>query len=473
MAEREAGQRVEARNRDLEAQLPNPSLSKSRFQNGLQCLKRLYLETYYRELADPVDAGRQAIFDSGTAVGEFARQRFPGGHLVEQSHTDHRQSVETTRSLLDDVSVPAIYEAGFTYDSIRTRVDVLARVGPDTFDLIEVKSTAGVKAEHYTDVAIQLYVVEGSGVPVNRAFLMHLNRDYVYQGGEHDLHELFALQDVTGTARSFVESAVPSKLPDMWAVLQMASEPEVATGRHCTSPHRCSFYGYCHRDLVNDYGRPHVNDGLAPALSEIKFPAAFLDFEAVNPGIPVYAGTSPYQAIPFQWSLHILEQLGRVEHRSFLNDDPGDPRERLAAAWLDALPHVGSIVTYSGYERRVVNGLADALPHYADQLLALRERMVDLLAIVRRNVRHPGFRGSYSLKSVLPVLAPDTGYSDLEIAEGMTASASYLRMINEDTPSSERNAIREALLAYCALDTEAMVRIYEALIGGSPLQRRL
>ena len=245
----------------------------------------------------------------------------------------------------------------------------------------------------------------------------------------------------------------------------------MATGRHCTSPHRCSFYGYCHRDLVKDYGRPYVSDGLASALSEIKFPAAFLDFEAVNPAIPAYPGTRPYEAIPFQWSLHILEPEGRVEHRSFLNDDLGDPRERLATALLDALPPVGSIVTYSGYERRVVNGLADALPHYAGRLLALRERMVDLLAIVRGNVRHPDFRGSYSLKSVLPVLAPDTGYSDLEIAEGIMASASYLRMINEDTPSSERTAIREALLAYCALDTEAMVRVYEALIGGSPLQR--
>lgn len=473
MAERETRLQVEARNQELEGELPNPSLSKSRFQNGLQCLKRLYLETYHRGLADPVDAGRQAIFDTGTAVGEFARQRFPGGRLVEQCHVGHRQAVETTRSLLDDVSVPAIYEAGFTYESIRTRVDVLSRAGPDTFDLIEVKSTAGVKAEHYTDVAIQLYVVEGSGVPVNRAFLMHLNRDYVYQGGEHELHDLFALQDVTDTARSFLESAAASKLRDMWAVLQLESEPEVATGQHCTSPHRCSFYGYCHRDLVMDYGRAYVSDDLASALSEIKFPAAFLDFEAVNPAIPVYSETRPFQAIPFQWSLHILGPAGRVQHGSFLNDDPGDPRERLTTALLDALPPLGSIVTYSGYERRVVNGLADALPHYASLILALSERMVDLLAIVRGNVRHPEFRGSYSLKSVLPVLVPDMGYSDLEIAEGMTASASYLRMINENTPSSERTSIREGLLAYCALDTEAMVRIYEALFRESPLQRSL
>ena len=445
-----------------------PSLSKSRFQHGLQCLKRLYLETHHRDLADPVDARRQAIFDIGSAVGEFARQRFPGGRLVEEVYSEHRQAVETTRSLLDDVSVPAIFEAGFTFEGIRTRVDVLREAGIGAYDLIEVKSTARVKAEHFTDVAIQLYVVEGSGVPVNRAFLMHLNREYVYMGGEHDLSELFTLQDVTAAARSFIENAADNKLQEMWAVLQRESEPEIATGQHCTSPHRCSFHGYCHRDQVVNYGQVFVSDALGPALSEIEFPAAFLDFESVNPAIPLYAGTRPYDAIPFQWSMHILDSRGGVEHRSFLNDDAGDPRKRLASALLDSLPHKGSIVTYSGYERQVVKGLAEALPHYADRLLALCDRMVDLLAIVKGNVRHPGFRGSYSLKSVLPVLAPDMDYGDLEIAEGITASASYMRMIDGDTSVSERDAIRQSLLAYCARDTEAMVRVYEALVRGVP-----
>ncbi len=275
------------------------SLSKSRFQNGLQCLKRLYLETYRRDLADPVPPERQAIFDMGHAAGELARHRFPGGRLVDGSYVDHQQAVDATRSLLSNVSVPAIYEAGFTFESIRTRVDVLSRAGQGSFDLIEVKSTASVKQEHYTDVAIQLYVIEGSVVPVNRAILMHLNRDYVYQGGDHNLRELFTLQDVTDTARSFVENAVPNKLREMWEVLQRDSEPDIATGPHCTSPHRCSFHGYCHRDLARDYGRAYVSDGLASALAGINFPAAYLDFEAINPAIPVYAGTRPYQAIPF------------------------------------------------------------------------------------------------------------------------------------------------------------------------------
>ena len=290
-------------------------------------------------------------------------------------------------------------------------------------------------------------------------------------GGEHDLSELFTLQDVTAAARSFIENAADNKLQEMWAVLQRESEPEIATGQHCTSPHRCSFHGYCHRDLVVDYGQVFVSDALGPALSEIEFPAAFLDFESVNPAIPLYAGTRPYDAIPFQWSIHILDSRGGVEHRSFLNDDyddAGDPRERLASAVLDSLPHKGSIVTYSGYERQVVKGLAEALPNYADRLLALCDRMVDLLAIVKGNVRHPGFRGSYSLKSVLPVLAPDMDYGDLEIAEGITASASYMRMIDRVTrPFPNVMQSGSPCWRYCARDTEAMVRVYEALVRES------
>ena len=441
-----------------------PSLSKSRFQYGLQCLKRLYLETYRRDLADPVDAGQQALFDMGTAVGELARQRFPGGTLVDESYLEHAQSVESTLPLLSCPDVPAIYEAGFIYEGIRTRVDILKRRGDGYFDLIEVKSGTGVKQEHYTDVAIQLYVVEGSGVPVRNTFLMHLDRDYVYRGGEHNLEELFSMEDVTATARSFVENAAAGKLAQMWSTLAREEEPDIQIGQHCTRPYRCSFYEHCRRNLDIDYGRRSISPDLGSALEEIRFPAAFLDFEATNPAIPVYPGTRPYQAIPFQWSLHVMDCSGGVEHGWFLNDDAADPRERLATALLEAVPPVGSIVTYSSYEKTIVNRLAEALPHHAEYLRSLCERMVDLLQVVRGNVRHPEFRGSYSLKSVLPVLVPAMGYSDLEIAEGMTAAASYARMTGEDTPECEKAGLRQALLSYCARDTEAMVRVYEALV---------
>ncbi len=224
-----------------------PSLSKSRFQSGLQCLKRLYPETYHRDLADPVDARQQAIFDAGHAVGEVARQRFPGGTLVDETHFEHDRAVETTKSLLNQTEIPAIYEAGFTFQNIRTRVDILKRNGLGAFDLIEVKSTARVKPEHISDVAIQVYVVEGSGFPVGKAYLMHLNRGYARQGKYSDLERQFSLRDVTDAARSFIAERAPGELARMRGVLQQRDAPDIKTGPHCNSPYRCSFYGYCHQ----------------------------------------------------------------------------------------------------------------------------------------------------------------------------------------------------------------------------------
>ena len=136
----------------------SPQLSKSRFLAGLQCLKRLYLECHHRELADPVEAGQQAVFDAGTAVGKLARQRFPDGTLIEERYFEHSQAVRSTQTLLPDASVPALYEPAFTFQGIRTRADVLSRRGGRGFDLVEVKSTTSAKDEHILDVAIQMYV---------------------------------------------------------------------------------------------------------------------------------------------------------------------------------------------------------------------------------------------------------------------------------------------------------------------------
>ena len=438
-------------------------LSKSRFQYGLQCLKRLYLESYHQELADPVDPGLQARFDTGTTVGEVARQRFPDGRLIEETHLEHDQAVETTQALLSDDSVPALYEPAFTFQGIRTRVDVLNRNASGEFNLVEVKSSTRLKPEHITDVAIQMYAVEGFGIPINKAYLMHLNNIYVYPGGEHDLEQLFTLEDVTAPARSFIEMRVPHDLSRMWSVLELDDPPDIETGRHCTRPYRCSFYGHCHQDKPIANGRPFISPSLASRLGEITFPAGFLDFETVSPAIPLYSGTRPYQQIPFQWSLHILDSSGRLTHDSFLNDDAEDPRERFIITLLEAIPHQGAIVTYSSYEKSILNGLARAFPLYRNRLYALCDRMVDMLKLVRENYYHPGFNGSYSLKSVAPTLVPDLDYTDMDIQDGASASTAYLQMIADDIPDSDKVEIRNALLIYCERDTEAMVCVYDAL----------
>ncbi len=489
-----------------------PLLSKSRFGAGLQCLKRLHLECYSRELADPIDPAQQTIFDTGTRVGELARERFPGGLLIREPYYEHVLAEESTLKAMSNDLIPAIYEAAFTFEGIRVRVDILSRNEDDTFDIVEVKSSTSVKSEHVADAAIQLHVVEGTGASVKNIFLLHINNTYVYEGGSYDLTGLFQLEEITQRARKYL-SSIPTSLAGMWETLGKDDAPVVEIGSHCTKPYTCSFYSYCRQDAPKHHieqlpragaklleelrasgfhdiqdipdvfdslsvnqqrvrdsvvtGQPYVNPELSDALGIATHPLNFLDFETFNPALPAYPGTRPYQIIPFQWSLHLKEAAGDLKHTAFLHEGQGDPREAFAYSLIDALGPEGSIVVYSSYERTIIRHLAEEFPHLAERLFALSDRLFDLLKVIRESYYHPAFHGSYSIKSVLPVLVQGLSYVDLGIQGGMAASFAYPQMLATDTPVSEKANIKQSLLTYCQRDTEAMVKIFEALLAES------
>ena len=486
-----------------------PLLSKSRFGAGLQCHKRLFLECYSPKLADPIDPGQQAIFESGTAVGELARERFPGGRLIEEEYFRHEDAVATTREVIADRSVPAIYEAAFTFDGIRVRVDILVRRRGGAFDLVEVKSSTDVHQQHIPDVAIQVHVAQGAGIRVRRVYLLHIDSSYVYEGGSYDVSRLFQLEDVTKEARAFARRPMPAALAEMREALRHEDPPSIEIGGHCSRPYQCSFYRHCRegapehhieqlpraraglldelleagiRDIgdipagysglsalqqrVRDCvatGQPFVDPDLKAALNGVTYPVHFLDFETFNPALPIYVGTRPYQVIPFQWSLHVRDRAGDLSHHSFLADGDGDPREGFAASLLDAIGPEGTIIAYSSYEQTIIKHLAGDLPQYAERLLDLNTRFLDLLEVLRAYYYHPDFHGSYSIKAALPVLVPDSGYQDLEVHDGSQASLTFTQIIAPETGEDEREGLREALLAYCQRDTEAMVWIFDAL----------
>jgi hypothetical protein len=486
-----------------------PLLSKSRFAAGLQCPKRLFLECYSPDLAEPADISQQAVMDTGTAVGRLARQRFPGGRLIEEEYYQHAAAMTATTAAIADGSVPAIYEAAFTFDGVRIRTDVLGRNADGTFDLVEVKSSTSVKAEHVPDVAIQLYVLDGSGIAVRRACLLHIDNTYVYDGGSYDLERLFRLEDVSDQACAFVRMQVPNSLASMNEILLREQPPEVEIGRQCANPYQCEFYQHCRegtpehhieqlprttsgliqallnagileiREIPEGFpglspaqqrvrecvvaGQPYVGPGLAAALDGAERPLHFLDFETFNPALPIYPGTRPYQVIPFQWSLHVQDSAGNLSHYSFLHDGDTDPREAFVLSLLDAIEPQGTIVVYTGFEQSRLRELADTFPQYSDQLMGLCGRMLDLHAVIRDHYYHPGFHGSYSMKAVLPAVVPELGYDDLEIQEGGHASVAFARMISSETEESERRRLRQALLDYCRRDTEAMVRVLDVL----------
>lgn len=485
-----------------------PLLSKSRFISGLQCHKRLYLECYHRELADEVTAQQQAIFDSGTDAGALARDLFPGGLLIREDYFDHEGAVVSTQAALSLLPTPPLYEAALLFDDVRIRADILAPVGDGAFDLIEVKSTSRVKDEHIYDVAIQLYVLRGCALPIRRACACHLNTDYVYEGGNYNLNRLFRIVDVTAECSALLPE-IPSLLADMRAALAAPFAPAVATGRHCTSPYQCPFYGHCHLDepahhisqlprareelldallaagiddiasippgfpglnplqrRVRDAvvsGQPYLDPTLQQWLQQLHRPLHFLDFETFNPALPLFRGTRPYQVIPFQWSLHTLDADGALRHREFLHDDTSDPRPAFAESLLAALGETGPIVVYSSFEASRIRELAGLYPEFSAGLEALLDgRLVDLLQLVRAYCYHPEFHGSFSIKSVLPALVPHLGYDDLAISDGTLASLAYAEILRPETSPERRAEIRTSLLAYCERDTLAEVELFRS-----------
>ena len=301
---------------------------------------------------------------------------------------------------------------------------------------------------------------------------MHIDSSYVYAGGPYDLDSLFRLQDVTGPVRSYVAS-LPGRLNPMWETLALDDAPPIEIGAHCSRPYRCSFYGLCHGDLPDHFveqlpgakvsliqqlrslgildigdipdnfagltrlqqrvrgavadGLPYVGDGLARAIDGLAYPLQFLDFETFNPALPAYPKTRPYQVVPFQWSLHVLDAAGELSHRAFLHTGADDPREAFVSSLLDAVAPEGDILVYSSYEKSITERLAESLPRRRDALITLPERYVDLLKLVRANYYHPKFHGSFSLKAVLPALVPDLTYGDLEVREGNVASLYFAR----------------------------------------------
>lgn len=485
-----------------------PRLSKTRYLSGCQCHLRLWYDCYERELATDIDVVTQAVFDTGHEVGRLARQRYPGGVLVEADHLRTEEALAKTRALVADSQVTAIFEAAFEHRGVLIRVDVLERNPSGDFNLIEVKSGTTVKEVHKQDVAVQLWVLRGEGIPVASAGVLTLNRGYVFDGKRLDVYRLFRYYDVNEAVAEHLPW-IDADVADLHSMLSADQAPEIEPGDHCFEPYECGYYEFCTRDwecldhpisdlprlqankqaalevqgieevgdIPDDFplskrqsivrlsvisGAEYVSADLPAELSDLSYPIRYLDFESFSPAVPRYAGTRCYDAIPFLFSVHIEAAGGNISHREFLWTDREDPRRPLAEALLDACGDAGTICVYSGFERRVIRALSRDLPDLSPELDALLERLWDLLKVVERNYYHPDFHGSFSIKQVLPVLVPEMGYEDLSVTDGREASVAYENALGCDDPTLRRRTY-EALREYCQRDTLAMLALKRAL----------
>ena len=485
-------------------------LSKSRYCKGLQCPKMLWLDAYRPEAAEEVLS--ETIMHNGNLVGDLARSYFGEYALVEFSYQKTAMTEQTNTFIRDGAET--IAEAAFMTDGLYCAVDLLHR-NADGWDLVEVKSSTHVSDIYVEDMAFQYYVLTNCGIHVKRVYNLHLNSAYVRKG-ELDLQQLFTLEDYTETVREKYD-AVAQNIAAIRAFVSVDAEPERDLDLYCEQPYLCAYRAYCSRhlpahsvfdlagmqaktkykhyhnglirfeDLLANAKKIKLNakcirqiestlqdlpDAVEPKairtfLDTLRYPLYHLDFETYQQPIPPFDDVKPYQQIPFQYSLHIEQADGSLEHREFLAQEGSDPRRMLAQRLVQDIPKGACSLAYNmSFEKTVIRGLAELYPDLADRLMDIHDNLHDLMVPFREQSYYStAMQGSYSIKYVLPALYPDDpelDYHNLDgVHNGGEASAAFAEM--PSYPLEKREFLRASLLKYCELDTYAMVKVLRRL----------
>ncbi len=466
-------------------------------------------------------ASTQASFQVGFQVGDIAQCIYnPEGRgvLIDLQNEGFTRAFERSEELLH--SVQPIFEAGFSSAGALAFVDVMLpeqKDGKQVWRMVEVKSSTSVKDYHRDDVAVQAFVAQSAGVPLEAIALAHIDSSWVYPGNE-DYRGLLKENDLTAEAFSRTDE-VKDWIAQGQNIAAEPSEPVIGTSDHCGTPFECGFYDYCSRDepkpehpvnwlprfsstkakelaikgvydikyvpddLLNDK-QQRVKDytlanevffnaaGAAADLAAHDLPAYFLDFETIQFAVPIWKGTRPYQQITFQFSLHTLAVSGQLAQTAFLDLSGNNPSEPFAHALIAACGKQGPVYVYNaGFETARIRELAERYPHLSEPLLAINARVVDLLPIARDRYYHPSQQGSWSIKKVLPAVVPELRYDALDgVQDGGMAMGAFLEGIHPDTSAERKAQIEQQLLEYCKLDTYAMVRLWQVFAGRSDLK---
>lgn len=487
--------------------MPKPPafLSKTKYLDGVKCPKLLWYEYNKTEAVPKPDAVTQAIFDQGTRVGEIAQKLYPNGIKIEREQMPEKTHAKSLEAI--KLRQP-LFESGLIYGRAYALPDILVPAEGGAWDLIEVKSGSKIEDVHYMDVAFQKYVYSGAGLKIQRCYLMHINTEYVRKG-EIEPKKLLTKEEITEEIKPYL-SGIKSSIDELLNIIS-DKEPKVKIGPQCSKPYVCPLKEHCWGFLpegdifqlrgkkerlyelldqgilkvadipmedwlsekqliqVNSHrtGKAHVDrEGINDFLAGLKYPLYFLDFETLSAAIPAYDLTHPFEAIPFQFSLHIISKEGtKPVHHGYLAPGDVDPRPEVLARLKKLLGEAGTIVAYSmSFELTCLKDAAEAYPEYRSWFEKLQKRFVDLLALFRSfYYYHPAQEGSASIKNVLPAMT-ERSYEGMEIADGGTASLEYERVtFGSNIEEKDRQRVRQALEEYCKLDTQAMIDVYEAL----------
>ena len=486
------------------------NISKSKYIQGINCSKKLWLSCYKPEEA--AEAGNEAILESGRQIGEYARGLFGDYILIDH---DLGLSEMLKRTQIELQNKPNIIcEASFNYDGNFCSVDILKN-DPDGVEIYEVKSSNDKKEKeiYLDDISYQTWVLKKCGLNVKKSCLVTINSNFV-KNGEIDLKELFKINDLS---ESIDLNNVEGKIKELKAIAESKKEPNIDLSMGCHKPDDCPYFKYCTKDLpspnvfdigwnlhfdkklemyrrgnitfedvldkevINDKATQQIKSYLNPKnkrinkegindfLSNIRYPLYFLDFESYEVGIPTIDGTKPYQQICFQYSLHYyLEEGGKLYHKEYLSDDyDGNQMYGLCKQLCEDIPKDSCVIAYhKSFECNRLKEMANLFPEFKDHLLNISNNIVDIeIPFKNQDYYIKDMAGRSSIKVVLPALYPDDpelDYHNLkQVHRGDEASASFLSL--STLSKEEQEELRENMLKYCSLDTYATVKLLDSL----------
>jgi len=487
-------------------------ISKSKYLAGLQCLKYLwYRVNASGEIPEP-DFAARFIFNQGMLVGEYAKKLYPGGIDLGKI-SDLKEQLVKTSELLSERK--PLFEASCSSGSVYSRADILLPADADRWDIIEVKSSTRLKEEHIHDVSFQKYCFDKAGIKIRKCYLANINNQYIRKG-DIDPGQLFKKNDITEEVEETL-IGIEDRIEGMLEAAAGTSPPEIPIGKHCSEPYSCPLRGKCWEFLPDNHifnlygnkdkaaelfkegvlsikdipswynlnfkqkiqiecaktGKPKINKSeISKFIKSLEYPLYFFDFETFSTAIPLYDGVKPYQKIPFQYSIHILDTIdSKPGHYDFLAEGAEDPREELLLNLRKQIGNAGSIIVYyESFEKGVLKKLAETFPDCSQWIDSIIARIVDLYKPFGNfHCYRSSQKGSASVKNVLPAVT-SLSYEGMDIGNGMAASAYFLYTCgnydtNESSPAKEEvEKVRKSLMKYCGLDTGGMIHILRALV---------
>ena len=489
-------------------------LSKSEYMMYLKHPAWVWIKKHDKKKLPEIDANQQAMFDAGHDFEQYAEALFEDGAKLGFDSYDEYLSLPSRTQQAINSNTPTIFQGRIESENNTFIFDILDRVSSDEFDLYEIKSSTKVKEDHYYDLAFQLYVAQSAGLKIRSIYVIHVNNNYV-RSGPVKPEAITVTEEVSEQVRS-MQSETENNIAAAWQCIRQTDMPDPSPRHAGLNSFRDYMEVYSnikdipHNSIYNLYGLDpelcaHLEDAGVESISEIPenlklkpkqqwqvsavkadepivkankiesflnsldYPLYFLDYETLADVVPPFDGLKPYQQLPFQYSLHILNSPDSdVEHYEYLHADQSNPAEPLVQQLIKELGEKGSILTWSKrFEQGCNELMAKLLPQHKEALDAINTRILDLMDPFAYGwYIDAEFRGSASIKSVLPVLAPDLSYKDLDVQEGGSAQRLWMDAILRDNYSGDRDELMDSLLEYCKLDTLAMVRIFEFLSKG-------